>query len=243
LFGAKGQQKALMSPFFIKICGLSTAETIAAALDAGADMVGLVFHRKSPRSVSLEAAAMLAEQARGYATVVALTVDPSDEGLDAIMKHVRPNLIQLHGKETLERCAEIRDRTQVPIMKALGWSGDHSDYDQVMSYEHHVDHLLLDAKPPQDAAYPGGHGKPFDWMTLGKLANPTARSSGVDFMLSGGLTPENVGQAIRDVCNLGCSLQGVDVSSGVESAPGVKDVEKIRAFIENARIASLKAIA
>jgi phosphoribosylanthranilate isomerase len=229
---------AWMNGFLIKICGISTAATMAAALDAGADMVGLVFHRKSPRSVSLELAARLAEQARGRAQVVALTVDPSDEGLDAIMAAINPEMFQLHGKESIERCGDIRERTGRPVMKAIGWSRSPGDYDDVMHFEHHVDRLLLDAKPPKDADYPGGHGVPFDWTTLNDFANPTDRSSGVDFMLSGGLTPENVGKAIRTVWDLGCSLQGVDVSSGVESAPGIKDVGKIRAFVEAARKAT-----
>jgi phosphoribosylanthranilate isomerase len=223
-------------PFLIKICGLSTPDTIAAALDAGADMVGLVFHRKSPRSVSLETAAELAAMARGRAIIVALTVDPSDEGIDAIISHVNPDLIQLHGSETPERCTEISERIERPVMKALGVA-EASDLAAIKAYRPHIDRLLLDAKPPKDAAYPGGHGKTFDWAIL-KGLDPF-----MPFMLSGGLTPENVGEAITTVKALGITLAGVDVSSGVESAPGVKDAEKIRTFIENARTASLKAIA
>jgi phosphoribosylanthranilate isomerase len=223
-----------MSAFEIKICGLSTSDTMAAALDAGADMVGLVFHRKSPRSVSLEIAGELTAMARGKALVVALTVDPSDEGLDAIMTRVNPDLIQLHGSESPERCAELAERAKRPIMKALGVA-EVADLASLTHYHPHVDRLLLDAKPPKDAAYPGGHGKTFDWSIL-KSLDPF-----MPFMLSGGLTPQNVGEAIRTVRGLGVTLAGVDVSSGVESAPGLKDAHKIRAFVENARSASEKA--
>jgi phosphoribosylanthranilate isomerase len=220
-------------PFPIKICGLTTPETMAAALDAGADMVGLVFHRKSPRSVSLEQAGDLAAQARGRAIVVALTVDPSDEGIDAMMEKVNPDLFQLHGSETPERCAEISERIERPVMKAMGVA-EVADLESIKSYRSHIDRVLLDAKPPKDAAYPGGHGKTFDWAVL-KSLDPF-----MPFMLSGGLTPDNVGEAIRTVKALGITLAGVDVSSGIESAPGVKDIEKIKAFVENARNASLE---
>jgi phosphoribosylanthranilate isomerase len=217
-----------LGDFLIKICGLSTPNTMMAALDAGADMVALNFHRKSPRSVSLETAAELAAMARGKAIIVALTVDPSDEGIDAIMSHVSPDLIQLHGSETPERCAELSERIERPVMKAIGVA-EAADLDVIKAYRPHIDRLLLDAKPPKDAAYPGGHGKTFDWAIL-KGLDPF-----MPFMLSGGLTPENVGEAICTVKALGITLAGVDVSSGVESAPGVKDTQKIKAFIENAR--------
>jgi phosphoribosylanthranilate isomerase len=220
-----------MQPLIIKICGLSTTDTMQAALEAGADMVGLVFHRKSPRSVSLQRAAELAEMARGTAQIVALTVDPSDEGIDAIMTNLSPDLLQLHGSETAERCVAISARSKRPVMKALGIA-DRNDISSIMPYRNTTDRILLDAKPPKDAAYPGGHGKTFDWTELRSL-DPF-----MPFMLSGGLTPENVGEAIRTIRRMGLTLSGVDVSSGVESAPGVKDVQKIRAFIRNAREAS-----
>jgi phosphoribosylanthranilate isomerase len=220
-------------PFPIKVCGLSTPETMTAALDAGADMVGLVFHRKSPRSVSLELAGELAAQARGRAIVVALTVNPSDEGIDAMLEKVNPDLFQLHGSETPERCAEISGRIERPVMKAIGVA-EVVDLGSIKPYRPHIDRVLLDAKPPKDAAYPGGHGKTFDWTVLASL-DPF-----MPFMLSGGLTPDTVGDAIRTVKSLGITLAGVDVSSGIESAPGVKDSSKIKAFVENARTASLE---
>jgi phosphoribosylanthranilate isomerase len=225
-----------MTPLFeIKICGLSTPDTMLEALDAGAQMVGLVFHRKSPRSVSLELASELAALARGRASIVALTVDPSDEGIDAMMRHVNPDIFQLHGSETPARCQEISQRTGRPIMKALGVS-EAADLAAMDAYRALAARLLLDAKPPKDAAYPGGHGKTFDWQILQGL------DPNLPFMLSGGLTPDNVGKAISTVRVLGAHLTGVDVSSGVESAPGVKDLQLIKAFVENARAASLKAI-
>jgi phosphoribosylanthranilate isomerase len=218
--------------FTIKICGLSTPETLEAALEAGADMVGLVFHPKSPRFVSDEAAARLAAQARGKATLVALVVDRDDARLDALHAAVTPDLWQLHGREDATRIAAIRDRFGVPVMKAVGWStGEAGERGEAAAIAASADRLLIDAKPPQDAAYPGGHGRPFDWATLAALP------PSLPFMLSGGLHPGNVADAIRTVRALGCDLSGVDVSSGVESAPGVKDASKIRDFIAAARAA------
>ncbi|MGL5138539.1 MAG: phosphoribosylanthranilate isomerase [Beijerinckiaceae bacterium] len=218
-------------PFPIKICGLSTPATMEAALDAGADMVALNFYPKSPRSVGIEQATALAAIARDKALLVALAVDPSDALLDAICSAVRPDLLQLHGTETPERLDEITARWELPTMKALG-VGSADDLAQVTRYRPHIDRLLLDAKPPKDAAYPGGHGRTFDWATLKALDRFTP------FMLSGGLTPDNVAEAIRAVCAMGVTLAGVDVSSGVESAPGVKDIGKMRAFVAAARAAS-----
>jgi phosphoribosylanthranilate isomerase len=218
-----------MQPLLVKICGLSTPETMQATLDAGADMVGLVFHRKSPRSVSLQRAAELAEMARGKALVVALTVDPSDEGLDAIMMNVMPDIFQLHGSETPERCKEIAARTGKSIMKAIGVA-ETSDLALIKPYRDKTDRILLDAKPPKDAGYPGGHGKVFDWRILREL-DPF-----MPFLLAAGLNPENINNAITTMRAMGLTLSGVDVSSGVESAAGVKDVQKIRAFIAQARL-------
>jgi phosphoribosylanthranilate isomerase len=221
-------QIAAMSDLIIKVCGLSTAETMAAALDSGTDMVGLVFHPKSPRFVSVERAADLAAMAEGRAVSVALLVDHGDEQIAVIRDAVRPRLVQLHGKETSERVREIRAMTELPAMKAVGVAGA-DDLAAVQLFAGAADLILLDAKPPKDAAYPGGHGRPFDWDILRALPKDQP------FMLSGGLTPENVADAIRTIRGFGLSLKGVDVSSGVESAPGIKDADKIRAFIRNAR--------
>ena len=218
----------MAEPFRIKICGLATHDTMAAALQAGADMVGLNFFPKSPRHVTLADAANLARQAAGKALVVALVVDADDARLHEIARAVKPDMWQFHGKEPPERVAEVRARYALPVMKVLGVAAA-DDLDSIQRYSGIADRILLDAKPPKDAAYPGGHGQPFDWSILGEL--PPEQP----FLLAGGLTPENVGSAIGAVRALGVSLAGVDVASGVESAPGVKDLTKIRAFVENAR--------
>jgi phosphoribosylanthranilate isomerase len=217
--------------FRIKVCGLSTPESMAAALDAGADMVGLNFFPKSPRYVKLGDAADLGRQAAGRALVVALVVDADDMRLDEIAQAVKPDIWQFHGTESPERVASIEARYALPVMKVLGIAGA-DDLAAIHRYAGNAGSILLDAKPPKDAAYPGGHGQPFDWTIL-KALPPE-----LPFMLAGGLTPGNVGDAIKSVRRLGVSLSGVDVASGVESAPGVKDAAKIRAFVENARKAS-----
>ncbi len=223
----------MLGAFTIKICGLSTPEAMQAALDAGADMVGLVFHPKSPRFVADDVARDLACQARGRAQVVALVVDFDDARMDAIAEAARPDWWQLHGREDQARIAAIRARHGLPVMKAIGWSDGAGPQREVVTALGRVaDRLLLDATPPKDAAYPGGHGQPFDWATLCNLP------PGTRFMLAGGLYPHNVSDAIRTVRGLGCALKGVDVSSGVESAPGVKDARKIRDFIAAARAAA-----
>jgi phosphoribosylanthranilate isomerase len=207
----------------IKICGLSTALTLDAALDAGADMVGFVFFERSPRFVGLDHARELAAQARGRAKIVALSVDASDRTLAAIVARLEPDLLQLHGAESPARVAEIGDEFGLPVMKALGVA-DARDFDKAREYQEAADWLLIDAKPPEDATRPGGNGAPFDWRLARAFAPPKP------WLLSGGLDPANVGEAIA------LSLaRGVDVSSGVESAPGVKDIKKIKAFVAAAR--------
>jgi phosphoribosylanthranilate isomerase len=208
----------------VKICGLKTIETLDAALDAGADLVGLVFFPKSPRNVSLDEAVVLAARARGRARVVALVVDADDGLLSAIVERVRPDLLQLHGHETPERCAAIRAATGIPVMKAIAVA-DAEDLAGVASFVPHVDRILFDAKPPRRPdALPGGNGLAFDWRLIRDL------DPGRPVMLSGGLTPETVAEALAIT-----GVSSVDVSSGVESAPGVKDPERIRAFIAHAR--------
>jgi phosphoribosylanthranilate isomerase len=212
----------------VKICGLSTPETLRSALDAGADMVGLVFHPRSPRFVTTEKARDLAVLARGRAQIVALTVDMGlDEAL-SLSAALKPDWLQLHGRETPAHMAAIRAATGTRVMKAIGVS-DASDLAMIAAYRDAADLILLDAKPPKDAAYPGGHGRPFDWAILAGL-DPS-----LPFLLSGGLHPGNVADAIRAAKGHGLALRGVDVSSGVESAPGVKDAQKIREFIAAAR--------
>ena len=214
------------SNLLIKICGLSTPDTMRAALDAGADMIGLNFHPKSPRHVSIDLAMELAGQARGKAEIVALIVDWEESRAVALAERLRPNWLQLHGSETPEQVRALKLATGLPVMKALGIAGP-DDLAAIETWCGVADHILLDAKPPKDAAYPGGHGRPFDWTLLAGL-DPALR-----FMLSGGLDPTNVTDAIRIA-----RPAGVDVSSGVESAPGVKDAGRIGDFVAAARAAA-----
>jgi phosphoribosylanthranilate isomerase len=215
-------------PFLVKICGLSTPETMEAALEAGADMVGLVFHPKSPRFVTLEKARALAAQARGRADVVALIVDLDEKQACELAQALAPDWLQLHGGESAEQVSAIRANSGARVMKAVGVS-EAADLPAALAYRDAADLILLDAKPPSGAAYPGGHGRPFDWDILAALPKD------VPFLLSGGLTPGNVADAIRAAKGHGLALAGVDVSSGVEAGPGVKDAQKIRDFIAAAR--------
>ncbi len=207
----------------VKICGLSTEDTLDAALAAGADMVGFVFFPRSPRYLSVDKAAALAKRVRGRAETVALSVDMDDVGLAAIVDAVAPDWLQLHGTESVERVAAIRDRFGRRTMKAIGVASA-ADLDAARHYTKVSDRLLLDAKPPKDATRPGGNARTFDWTILAGFDAP--------YLLSGGLTPANVGEAIRIA-----GAPGVDVSSGVETAPGVKSPDLIRAFVANARAA------
>ena len=197
-----------------------------AALHAGVDLVGLVFFPPSPRSVSLDEGARLAARAKGRALVVALTVDAEDALLDSIMARVAPDMLQLHGQEPPARVSEVRKRSGVPVMKALAVSAA-EDLDIVSAFAAVADQLLFDARPPRDATRPGGHGRAFDWTLLAQIDRTKP------IMLSGGLDPDNVASAIRLV-----RPDAVDVSSGVEKSPGVKDPDKISTFVANARAAS-----
>lgn len=211
----------------VKICGLSTPEALAAALDAGADMVGLVFFPKSPRNVTLEQAARLAGAARGRAKIVALVVDADDALLSAITAKVDPDFFQAHGAETPARVAEITRLTGKPVIKAIRVQ-DAGDVASAADYSAVASLILYDAKAPASlgSALPGGNGHAFDWGLL----DGERRAA---FLLAGGLTPGNVAEAIRVT-----RAPAVDVSSGVETAPGVKDPALIRKFVEAAKAAS-----
>ena len=209
----------------VKICGLSTPDALDAALDASADMVGFVFFEPSPRHVGFEKARMLGKHTGGRAQKVALTVDADDALLDAIVEALQPDLLQLHGKEPPARVAAVKKRLGLPAMKAIAVAAK-SDLEAVAAYAAVADRLLFDARAPREATRPGGLGKSFDWRLLQNL------DPGLPFMLSGGLDAGNVSEALRIT-----RAPGVDVSSGVESAPGVKDVEKIGAFVRAARLA------
>ena len=214
----------------VKICGLSTPDTLDVALEAGADMVGFMFFPPSPRNVSLQVARELSARVKGRAgkVAVAVTVDADDAALRSIVDVLQPGLLQLHGQETPARVGAIRQRFGLPVMKVLAIESK-ADLGAIPLYAKIADRLLFDARAPREATRPGGLGKPFDWHLLEGL-DPS-----IPFMLSGGLDAANVAQALR-ITRAG----GVDVSSGVESASGVKDPEKIRTFIRAAR-ASLGA--
>ncbi len=216
-----------MTPI-VKICGLSEPRTLDAALEARADMVGFVFFEPSPRHVTLAAAQMLAAQvlaARvdGRAQKVALTVDADDATLAAVIEALTPDLLQLHGSETPERVRAIRSRFGLPVMKAIPIAG-HDDLLGVAAFDAVCDHLLFDARAPVGASRPGGNGGAFDWAILNGL------ETRCPWLLAGGLNPANIGAALRT-----SGARGVDVSSGVEIAPGIKDTEKIARFVAAAR--------
>lgn len=208
----------------VKICGLSTLETLDAALDAGADYVGFVFVERSPRYVSPDVAAPLARHARGSAGIVALVANADDGLIDEIMEKVAPDAVQFHGSEGPEALAAFHARyPETEIWKAIPVSTP-EDLAPLAVLLADTDRILFDAKPPKGADRTGGHGRVFDWSVLRDL-DPE-----LGFMLSGGLNPDNVADALRLT-----HASAVDVSSGVETAPGVKDVAKIRAFIEAVR--------
>lgn len=209
----------------VKICGVRTPAILDAAVSAGADLVGLVFFAKSPRNVTLEQAAALADAARGRVETVAVLVDPDDDLIDAITGTVRPAMLQLHGHETPQRVAAIKARTGLPLLKAIAVS-ETADVKGADAYTE-ADQILYDAKADPDAALPGGNGIAFDWRILSAARRP--------FALSGGLGAGNVAEAIKLT---GASL--VDVSSGVERAPGEKDATLVTEFVRAARSAASK---
>jgi phosphoribosylanthranilate isomerase len=209
----------------VKICGLSTRETLDVALEAGADMVGFVFFPPSPRHLSLETARELGKQVKGHAKKVALTVDADDAMLAAIVEALQPDILQLHGRETAARSGDIKQKFGLQVMKVIAVESA-SDLASLPGYAAVADSILFDAHAPREATRPGGLGAVFDWHVLENL------DLRLPFMVSGGLNAENVAEAVR-VTRAG----GVDVSSGVERTPGVKDPDMIRGFIRAARAA------
>jgi phosphoribosylanthranilate isomerase len=210
----------------VKICGLSTPDALDVALDAGADMVGFVFFPPSPRHIGFEAAKLLGVRVGSRAGKVALTVDATDQMLRDIVEALKPDLLQLHGRETPERVGAIRSRFGLPVMKAIPIAV-RADLSPTRLYANFADRMLFDARAPREATRPGGLGKSFDWQLLQNL------DLGIPFMLSGGLDAGNLAEALQIT-----RAPGVDVSSGVERAPGQKDPEKIRAFVRAARQAA-----
>jgi phosphoribosylanthranilate isomerase len=203
----------------VKICGLSTPATLDAALLAGADMVGFVFFPASPRHVDLDSARLLGKQAKGRAIKVALSVDADDALLANSIDALQPQILQLHGSESVARIRDIKQKFGLPVMKAIAVATQ-ADLAALPGYAAVCDRILFDAKPPKDATRPGGLGEPFDWRLLEGL------DLKLPFMVSGGLDADNVAEALR-ITRAG----GVDISSGVERAPGIKDPEMIRDFI------------
>jgi len=212
----------------VKICGLKTAETVERAVALGASHIGFIFFPKSPRNIEPDDAGRLAERVRGRAKVVAVTVDADSDDLDEIVSALSPDILQLHGSESPERVLSIEALYGLPVMKALSIR-EAGDLDRIDPYVGIADRFLLDAKPPAGSELPGGNGVSFDWRLLDAL------DGGVDYMLSGGLNADNIGKALALT-----GARAVDISSGVESAPGVKDVKLMDAFFEAVRRADVE---
>ena len=213
----------MTNPVSVKICGLATVDDVYACAQAGANYMGLVFFEKSPRNISIPAARELALAAPLGLAKVALVVNPSDAELDAITQTVPLDMIQLHGKETLERVAQVKARYGLPVMKAVGIA-DGDDLPKLESYFGVADQILVDAKPPQGGELPGGNGLSFDWRLIAGRRWP------FPWMLAGGLIPDNVAEAIKMT-----GATQVDVSSGVEDAPGIKSPDLIQKFVQSSR--------
>ncbi|MEQ8268599.1 MAG: phosphoribosylanthranilate isomerase [Parvibaculum sp.] len=209
----------------VKICGLSTPETVDVSIAAGADYLGFVFFEKSPRHLSFEKATALARQVPPSVLKVALTVDADNETLDAVVASLRPDMLQLHGDETPERLTELKSRYGITLMKVIGVA-EPEDPLKAQIYRDSADLLLFDAKPPKSmaGALPGGNGLVFDWSLI------AGHRPEMPWMLSGGLDAANVAEAIRIT-----GAEAVDVSSGVESTPGRKEPDLIEAFIRAAK--------
>ena len=213
----------MTNPVSVKICGLATVDDVRACADAGANYMGLVFFEKSPRNITIPAARELALAAPLGLAKVALVVNPSDAELDAITETVPLDMLQLHGRETPERVAEVKARYGLPVMKAVGIA-DGDDLPKLESYFGVADQILVDAKPPKGGELPGGNGLSFDWRLIAGRRWPCP------WMLAGGLTDENVAEAVKMT-----GAKQVDVSSGVEDAPGQKNAKLIQKFVQSSR--------
>ena len=209
----------------IKICGLKTEEAVDRAVALGATHIGFIFFAKSPRHMEPADAGRLADRVRSKVKIVSVSVDACNDDLDEIVDQIRPDILQLHGRETPDRVLTIKAVTSLPVWKALSIA-DADDLRRIEPYDGIANRFLLDAKPPKNSELPGGNGVSFDWRLLGGL-DPS-----VDYMLSGGLNKDNIGEALRVA-----RPTGVDTSSGVESSPGVKDLEMMDEFFEAVRLA------
>ena len=209
----------------IKICGLKTPEAVDRAADRGASHIGFIFFEKSPRNIEPDIAGTLANRVRGRVKSVAVTVDADNDDLDEIIALVRPDILQFHGQESPERVLTIKAVTGLPVMKAFSIR-EPDDLKRIEPYIGIADRFLFDAKPPAGSDLPGGNGVSFDWRVLRTL------DADVDYMLSGGLNKDNIADALMET-----GARGIDVSSGVESSPGVKDPRRLRAFADAVRAA------
>ena len=213
----------------IKICGLKTPEAIDHAVALGATHVGFIFFQKSPRHIEPADAGMLADRVRGRAKIVSVSVDADNDELDEIMAMIRPDILQLHGRESPDRVLTVKAVTGLPVWKALSIS-EAGDLERIDDYDGIANRFLFDAKRPKNSELPGGNGVSFDWMLLKGL------SERVDYMLSGGLDKDNVGEALRIA-----RPTGIDLSSGVESSPGVKSLDMMDDFFAAVRAARVAA--
>lgn len=207
----------------VKICGLKTAEAVERAAALGASHTGFIFFPKSPRNIEPDDAGRLADRIRGRAKVVAVTVNADNDELDEIVSALNPDILQLHGSEGPERLLTVKAMYGLPVMKAFSVR-DASDLDKIDAYIGIADRFLFDAKPPAGSDLPGGNGVSFDWKLLDAL------DGSVDYMLSGGLSAENIGEAMAQT-----RARAIDISSGVESAPGVKDLKLMESFFNAVR--------
>ena len=207
----------------VKICGLKTAEAVDRAVALGASHVGFIFFPKSPRNIEPDDAGRIADRIRGQAKIVAVTVNADNDELDEIVSALNPDILQLHGSEDAERLLTVKAMYGLPVMKALSVR-EASDLEKIDAYIGIADRFLFDAKPPKGSDLPGGNGVSFDWKLLDAL------DGSVDYMLSGGLNAENIGEAMAQT-----SARAIDISSGVESAPGVKDLKLMESFFNAVR--------
>ncbi|OWZ89646.1 N-(5'-phosphoribosyl)anthranilate isomerase [Sinorhizobium sp. LM21] len=207
----------------VKICGLKTAEAAERAVALGASHVGFIFFPKSPRNIEPDDAGRIADRIRGQAKIVAVTVNADNDELDEIVSALNPDILQLHGSEDAERLLTVKAMYGLPVMKALSVC-EASDLEKIDAYIGIADRFLFDAKPPKGSDLPGGNGVSFDWKLLDAL------DGSVDYMLSGGLNADNIGEAMAQT-----SARAIDISSGVESAPGVKDLKLMESFFNAVR--------
>lgn len=210
-------------PIQTKICGISTFDAADAVVDGGADFLGLIFFDKSPRHISIDQAEVLGTHVDGKVDVVAVTVNAKDTYLDAIVRAAKPTHLQLHGTESPDRVTELKRRYSLPVIKAFAIR-DAQDFEKTKVYNGAADLFLFDAKPPAGSQLPGGNGISFDWEML-----PT-HTKGTDYMLSGGLSIDNIEEALRQ-----SGAHMIDISSGVESSPGVKNCSKIDALLKRVK--------